>query len=643
MNPPTGLFSLLGLDRTMAWRAVSLAFAAWLSFALASLLHVDNAYWAAMPVWVITQSSRGLLFERAALRVLGTLLGAGAGFGIVHLPIPPGAQLIALAIWMAFTAGLTQLLRGTHGYGALLAGMTAAIVVAPSTLIASEASIAVAMARVECTLIGVGVGTLVLAALTPAQPLADFFGDVRRAASEAVQHTARILRGAKPDLNAMRATLIQISQIEASGRLAVAASVEGYRRLHDVELAVVGALSLMAAVQARSRQPTRHDAMLADRLDAIARHLRRPWNDSITPELRHFRSKVDSEHRRLLLAVDQILDAEQGFYAPHKRTAPPEGRRAHLAPLREWPLARLNAATVGLATLTASAFGLWIPWESAWLVLLGVCIFVTLLGSMPLPQQIAPKMFTGTVIGVSCAFLYRLVIQPQLDTMSDVLLSLVPFMLAGGIIRVAPRTAVAGIDACMSFLLASQAGQPATADLLRIMSSCGALLIAAGVATLLFLLHPRRPLHRIHEAATTIRNDLLRMLDVTYVDAAKWQTRGARQILRLTLHLGREQAISERWPGGLLAALNLGHALGSLHAFGMPDTVRETMKAFLQGEKPFSEACSALQEAAATTNDPMQAGTIRAIAAEFESAGPLLAFDRSTLTPVPARRRPRSP
>ncbi len=620
----------LGLDATLVRRAASLAFAAWLSFALASRLHVHNAYWAAMPVWVITQTSRGLLFERAVLRVLGTLLGAAAGFAIMHLPLTPAAQLAALAFWIALTAGLTHLLRGMHGYAAVLAGMTAAIVVAPSALLAQTASMEIALARVECTLIGVVVGTLVLAWLTPAQPLADFFAEVRLVAAATVAHAARALRdGVAAESDAeVRKTLARISQLEASARLAVAASVEGYRRLHDVELAVVGMLSLLAAARSRGRTPTLHDAALAERLDLIARHLRQPWRGPLRAEYRYFAPEMDAALGRFLQALDQIFDAEHGFYSPHTRTARPETRHGRLAPHREWPLARLNAAMAGTACLAVSAASLWLAWPDAWLVLLGVCIFMMLLGSMPLPQQIAPKLFVGTLAGVACAVFYRLAIQPRLASPSDVLISLVPFLLVGGIVRVAPRTAAVGLDACMSFLLASQAGVPATADLARILSESGALLLAAGVVVAVFLVKPRQPLHRIEEAAAAIRADLLRMFDDGVgIDSAEWHARSARQILRLILHLSREQALGERWPGGLLAVLNFGHATIALHDVGMPVAVVASLRAFLRREASLAATHEALA-AATSVADGRQALAIRALDAELVRAGVLLAFGR---------------
>ena len=83
---------LLPRDGAATRRALLLALAALLSFAAASLLHVHNAYWAAMPVWVIAQPARGVLLERAVFRIVGTLAGAAVGFLLIHAPPDPQAR-----------------------------------------------------------------------------------------------------------------------------------------------------------------------------------------------------------------------------------------------------------------------------------------------------------------------------------------------------------------------------------------------------------------------------------------------------------------------------------------------------------------------------------------------------------------------
>lgn len=172
----------LGLDQAAAAQAARLALAAWLAFSIAALLRVQNAYWAAMPIWVVAQPSRGLLLERALYRLCGTLLGALFGFAVLAYDAP-AVQLILLAAVIALFAGATHLLRGAKAYAALMAGMTAAVVVIPSALSLQNSW---ALARVECTLIGVLAVTLVLWLFTPKPRRADFYlhcqppGQVRR-------------------------------------------------------------------------------------------------------------------------------------------------------------------------------------------------------------------------------------------------------------------------------------------------------------------------------------------------------------------------------------------------------------------------------------------------------------------------------
>ena len=69
MHTARKIGSWLGLDRAAVGYALTLFLAATLAFAIASLFHVQNAYWAAMPIWVVAQAQRGLMFERAVSRI----------------------------------------------------------------------------------------------------------------------------------------------------------------------------------------------------------------------------------------------------------------------------------------------------------------------------------------------------------------------------------------------------------------------------------------------------------------------------------------------------------------------------------------------------------------------------------------------
>jgi uncharacterized membrane protein YccC len=185
-------------------------------------------------------------------RIIGTALGAAVGFGILQVVGDPYLVLVLLGVWVAANAGLVHILRGVHGYGAMMSGMTAAIVVLPSVL-APEQSGAVALARLECTLIGVVVVTLVTGFWTPDSPRQEFHGRVRHLSSDAVAFVAALLKDIPQEKGEAleRRILREMGEVQATASLVTAGSIEGYRRLHHVHALVTVSLAVMAAGRAR--------------------------------------------------------------------------------------------------------------------------------------------------------------------------------------------------------------------------------------------------------------------------------------------------------------------------------------------------------------------------------------------------------
>lgn len=621
--------TLIGLDRTGLKRALALAFAAWLSFAIASLLHVGNAYWAAMPVWVLTQPSRGLVFERAIYRVLGTLIGAGAGLAVVALELPGVAQVVLLSLWIAAMAGLTHLLRGVSGYAALLAGMTAAIVVLPD-LFAPQGAATVALARVECTLIGVVVSTLVLAWLTPGSELRSLYAEARMLAVDAVSFAARELERTDDAEGEAKAVAEEgrlvgrIGLLEASARLASAGSRDAYRKLSALEHLVVGMLASMAAARALRLSQRAVRGTLGERLGQFATALR---DDAPLPlplaDGRRNDGKPDHLHR----AVEQIREALAGLAAPSETASPGAARSVRLAPHREWPLAWRAAGLAGGACLFVTLAGLWLPWASMHLVALGACVFGMLLSSLPQPQQIAPKLVAGVTAGVVVAVVYRLLVQPGIGSTAELLLSLIPFLVAGGLARAHPRTSIAGIDANMCFLLASQAGVAGDAAASAVLADAVALVLPAAAFGALFMWRPRRAERMAQDAARAIRRDLCRILqDGGRVPAADWQARGMRQILRLTLHLGRAGAAARHAPGSVIAALNVGQSLLDLRRAGLAPPVYALLLDGLSQHAAPRAVAAALRDIAAGDDDAGRRDILRELAGHLERAEGVLVF-----------------
>jgi len=633
-----------GIDRPVLTRALALALSAWVAFAIATLVHVQNAYWAAMPVWVVAQPVRGVLVERALLRVLGTLLGAAAGFAILHVPVHPYAQFALLGLWVALHGGLTHVLRGVHGYGALLAGITAAIVVIPAVL-APGASPDLARARVVCTLIGVLVATVIAGLTTPRSPSRDFFDRLRRLSADALTYAAQVLRRGAPELGGEKERILaEISEVEASARLVLAGSFEGYRRLHDVDALMVGLLGVMSAAVAlgpkaggpAGDQPRLDEA--ARQLDEAAEPLRREFGPPSGP---FALAAAPPGFERLWGAAARILEANAALDRPlGPATLRPFRRRlAVLAPHREWLQAGRTAAASGAATFLAVALAHRAGFPLAIPAAVGVSIFSLVLGSMALPQRIAPKLLVGVMSGAAVATLYRLFVQPAFPEPPALLWTLAPFLLAGGFLRAHPRTAVAGVDFNMCFLLASQAGATTRAGAAEVIGGSAALAFAASLVAGNHILMPRRSVRQAREAVGVIRRDLLRMVESGPGDAlVDWRARGARQILRLSLHLGRARDLGERWPKGILAVLSLGHAIEDLHRISDADADAGAGAGVIKARA--FEALQRLAEdprgtagALRTLADPLPEArlreVLRSLAEGLEASTELLSFGRT--------------
>ncbi|HJU71370.1 MAG TPA: FUSC family protein [Paucimonas sp.] len=578
----------LAPDRTTVSHALALFVAAISAFAIASLFHVQNAYWAVMPVWAIAQTRRGLMLERAFFRVSGTLIGAAAGFGILQAFNQPYLALAILAAWIALNSGLTHLLRGVHSYGALMAGITAAVVVLPSLLSPGQ-SLAIALARVECTLIGVVVVTLVTGLFTRDARRHAFYMRVRKLAGDAVAYAADLLQNG-PQEGLERRILTEISEVEAMATMVAAGSLDGYRRMRHVTAFIAASLAMMAAGQALQRRRS-GTAWAADplpgMLSGFAERLRTGrLPDAVLHDLQELIASARLANTRLAFALEQLIAAEDALFSEERdaQTGQSGTKTIRLAPHREWTLARRTALVSGGVTFAGAALGIGSGWPEGELAALGVCIFSMILGSMPKPQAIAPAMLKGVSAGVVFAIFYRFVVQPHVATVPELVLSVAPFMLIGAFARANRRTTMPALDANMCFLLASQAVLPAVTDPSRILGGAFALLLAAAMVTGGFILLPRSPASLASDAACRILNDLRRLvLETRMHESGDWQPHALRQILRLMLHLGRADDLRRKAPKGLLATLNLGNAIVDMHALsGRPGTDRASAQALAQ-------------------------------------------------------------
>lgn len=595
------------LDRAGVVHALQLTLAAGLAFAVAAAFHVQNAYWAAMPIWVVAQPTRGLLLERAFFRILGTLLGVGVGFLLLHITAQAYWQLAGFAAWLGLCAAGIHLLRGVHAYGALMGGITAAIVILPTVLDPLH-SMDRAFARVECTLIGVVAVTLVTGFFTPASGRQMFYQKVRQLAADAVGFAAKVLSSQATDEDE-RQLLAEISDVDASASLVSAGSLEGYRRLHHVHALVIASMEVMAAARAvhgqmihRQKNDGPAQSPLAQSLVSLAGRLRQTTESVDMP--RELVFPPLAAPARLSQALEDLRRADETLrLEPAEADARSFRKKAvYLAPHRNTALAWQMGLLCGGLGFVAALAGLETRSHAALLTAIGITIFSLILSSVPLPQVLAPKILKGVLAGTLAAVFYRLVLQPHLSTLPQLVISVLPFMFIGSLARASKRLADSGLEGTMCFMFASQAGMPAALPS-TIFADAGCLIAGAVVVTAGFRLLPRQPLRQARRAVREIVQDLHRLLNHPQPE---WHPHTSRQLMRLSVHLGRAGELGDDAPSGLLAALNLGHAITRLQtASAAPQSTPEAGQALqilTNFEKDPERAADELQSLAAASH-----------------------------------------
>ncbi|WP_232629954.1 FUSC family protein [Methylobacterium sp. Leaf118] len=97
---------------------------------LAMWLQLDTPRWAAWTVMSLALPTRGLVAQKGAWRMIGTLLGLVAGVvGIAAFAQTPIALGLYLALWFGLSAFVGGSLPGLASYGAALGGLTAGLIV----------------------------------------------------------------------------------------------------------------------------------------------------------------------------------------------------------------------------------------------------------------------------------------------------------------------------------------------------------------------------------------------------------------------------------------------------------------------------------------------------------------------------------
>ena len=458
-------------------RGLWLALTSLCAMSLALILGIEHPLWAAMPVWAMSQPTRGLLLERGLFRLLGTILGAVIGLGILALQVDKFSTLLLLSLAVLLITPLIATLRAMLSYVPMMAGLTICIVCIPS-LVHSGNGIAMAEARVACTLVGVITGLVFGYFLTPAAAISDFAKSVDELAKRTKCIAAEMLEsGLIHDPESKRKLFADLRFLQEQALMIAAGSRNGYRRSRDIQALTHGILELLAAIKAFNHRTGRDSAGLALRLASELRS-----NEVL---LNGLWCELEQHDTRLADALRIYVQELKHLQAPILNRGNIEWHEI-FSPFRDAGLAWRSGVVAAVTTLLVTTFAVYggVPY-SEWGAL-GMALSAMMFGTHPAPARVAAIVLRGAAAGLLASLFFRLWMLPYATNGMLLILLIAPFIVLGGLARANPKLMAPAFDANQMFLLSSAASVPGVSDAMGVGWSIGILWASIAISCWLF-------------------------------------------------------------------------------------------------------------------------------------------------------------
>lgn len=577
-----------GFDPERLTFTIRTAVGAFLALLIASALGLEHPQWAAMTVWIATQSVRGHLLEKSLFRLLGTTLGVSYGVALVAVSGgTPRWLVIGLALWVGLCAGAGQLIRGFASYGTLLAGYSAAMVTLLDTARPDHVA---ALAADRVLTIGVGAAVAIMVSVRAARPSEPEAAEavIRELMVQRLRELAIWARGgAAPSATARHTHLADLAVLEGSLELQAAGSLRARRQVPALRQALTTQVGLLlwwpqAVASAGDRGPR-----LAKALDRAATAIDSGEGAGIALE----RAATIADHDAAL--ADALIGLAHAVELHSTRSRPFRVRPAAPCPVafhRNWVDA-CEAALRAMSVLLVVGW-LWLASDEPTLssLMMGVAIMTSVFSTADDPARLMRSVLAGQALGATAAITVQGLLFPFAHGMAGRLLICLPVVLLGAFVLAHPRTARAGLDFnLVALMLLQPLRPPAVAWEPRLISA-----VAVVAAPLLGLLvyrwiFPRTSGRQFAMLSRQMHDEVAAMATrpgILQGDGA-WIARLHHRQLRLTRAAGlAATGASGRAINEGLAALNTGRAVLALqHALvndDLPPATRRRAKTLLQ-------------------------------------------------------------
>jgi uncharacterized membrane protein YccC len=422
-------------------------------------LQLEGASSAAVTVAILALQTRGQTYQKAAYRVLATIIGAGASIVIAGLfPQSRSLFVIGFAGWLGLCVYVSGILDGNRAYSAVLSGYTVALV-AVTQIDSPQNIFSAGVNRGAAIVVGIAAIALISDVFAAPNVHAGISGKLIAAHRRVRAFALAILRGESADPIQSASLLREITAlhpditalfVESSGGGARAAAARSAAVALVAEVSAAGALASLPANTLPSLRGALGEA-LADSLGKESRALQLRLQQHADVGYADPHDALFARHALDLLienrrAQDGIEDLQAGRRPPRRIQAPIY--RSRRAAIRNG----LRAFLAVVISAILLSLGGW-PFASLGLALVGLTIAFS--ANTPNPRAFAAEAVIAMPIAALLAGVTEFLILDGVDQFPLLAIGMAPVVLAGALLSTSPnqRLASTAYLALVFFLL----------------------------------------------------------------------------------------------------------------------------------------------------------------------------------------------
>jgi uncharacterized membrane protein YccC len=412
-------------------------------------LQLESASSAAVTVGILALQTRGQAYQKAAYRVLGTIIGVVASFVIAGLfPQTRELFMVGFAGWLGLCVYVGGLLDGNRAYGAVLSGYTVALVAV--TQIDSPQNIFLAgVNRGAAIMVGIAALALVSDVFAAPNVHTGLIGKLTAAHRRVRAFALAILRGESADpiqsanllreITALRPDITALASESSDGSARGAAARSAAVAL-VAKVGAAGALASLLATTSPSLRKALGEA-LADGLGEESRVLQLCLQQHADVAYAEPHGALFARHAQgLLIENRRARDAIEDLQASRD---PP--RRIHAPVYRSRRAAARNGLRAFLVVLISGflfSLGGW-PFASQGVALVGVLLALS--ANNPNPGAFAVAAVIAMPIAVLLAGVTEFLILDGVDQFPLLAIGMAPSVIAAALLFTMPNPRLASV------------------------------------------------------------------------------------------------------------------------------------------------------------------------------------------------------